>query len=126
MICHNELIEQESIAKSVAEKFILLLSPFAPHIGEEIWTTLGHSPSILNVAWPDYDPKFLVLSEVTYAVQVNGKLRGNLVAPIGAGQDEVQRMALEDPQVSKYVRGEIKKVIFVPKRLINFVVIGES
>jgi leucyl-tRNA synthetase len=126
MICHNELTEQTDISKKIAENFTLILSPFAPHITEELWEIFGRAPSVLSQSWPEYDPKYLVVDEVTYAVQVNGKLRGNLLAKLAATQDEVQKMALEDPNVSKYVKGEIKKVIFVPKRLINFVVAGES
>jgi len=126
MICHNEISEQENISKEVAEKFILLLAPFAPHMAEEVWEIFGHKGSTLNVAWPKLDPQFLVIDEVNYVVQVNGKLRGNVTASVTAPQEVVQELALKDPNVSKFVKGEMKKVIFVPKRLINFVVAGEA
>ncbi len=126
MICHNEMTEQADISKSIAEQFTLLLSPFAPHITEELWILFGNKASTLEQAWPKLDTKYLSVNEVTYVVQVNGKLRANLTVSLDVGQDEIQRLALENENVSKFVKGEIKKVIFVPKRLINFVVTGDA
>ncbi len=126
MICHNEICEQEDISKSIAESFTLLLAPFAPHIAEELWLNFDNKPSVLDQPWPELDPKFLVVNVANYVVQVNGKLRANLTVFIDATQDEVQKLALGNENVSKFVKGEIKKVIFVPKRLINFVVTGET
>lgn len=125
MICHNELNENADIAKSVAEAFVLLLSPFAPHISEELWSLFGRKGSIILEKWPSADPRYLTTDEVTYAIQVNGKLRGNIIVSKSDDQKSIESIALKDENVAKFVKGEIKKVIFVPNRLINFVVTGE-
>lgn len=124
MICINELSQEDFIAKDVAEKFILLLSPFAPHICEEMWEQLGNKPSTLSVEWPKADPQYLVVDSIQFAIQVNGKLRGKVEASPNATQEEVRKLALEQSSVSKFVQGEIRKEIFVPKKLMNFVVKG--
>jgi len=124
MICLNSLSEEKSIALSDAKIFTQLLSPFAPHIAEEIWEHLGEKGSILNSSWPEADPRYLSVDRIHFAVQVNGKLRATIEASPDAHQEEIQKMALEDQRVSKFITGEIKKVIFVPKKLISFVVKG--
>lgn len=124
MICHNTLIEQADISKEVAESFILLLSPFAPHISEEIWNHFGHSDSLAGAAWPKLDPKYLVVTEVEFAIQINGKLRGTVKASPNAAQADIRKLALESSKISGYLTGEIVKEIFVPKKLYNFVIKG--
>jgi hypothetical protein len=82
---------------------VLTLSPFAPHLGEELWHRLGHAESLAYAPWPAYDPALLVEDTVTVAVQVNGKLRATLELPRGAEQADVQAAALADERVSRYV-----------------------
>lgn len=126
MIFHNFLIEQADIPQQMAEAFVLLLSPFAPHISEEIWESFGKKPSILDEKWPSVDPRYLVIDTVNFAIQVNGKLRANIEAPPDIQQDELQKLALQNEKVARFVTGEIKKIIFVPKKLLNFVVKGND
>ena len=122
MICHNGLIEQGDISKAVAESFLILLSPFAPHMTEEIWSLWGHSESIALSAWPNHDEKYLILDKMDFAIQVNGKLRGTVSAAPDASKDDVRKLAFENSKIQPYLQGEIVKEIFVPKKLYNFVV----
>jgi leucyl-tRNA synthetase len=124
MILHNFLIDQSDISREMAESFVLLLSPFAPHIADEIWSLFGKKEFTLTEAWPQLNEKYLVVDEVTYAIQVNGKLRANIAASPEISKEELQELALKDSKVAKFVAGEILKVVFVPKRLMNFVVKG--
>lgn len=126
MICHNALIEQADISHEAAEIMILLLSPFAPHISEEIWEIFGHKKSISLEVWPAADPKYLVQDRVDFAIQVNGKLRGTVSAAPSAAQEEIRKLAFENPKISAYLQGQIMKEIFVPKKLYNFVIKAAS
>ena len=100
-----------------------LLAPFAPHITEELWHELGYKTSIHLEKWPVYDPNLIMESEVTVAVQVNGKLRGTVRAPAGSAQDVVERLIRGDAKLQEALKGRtIEKTIFVPDRLVNFVV----
>ena len=102
---------------------MLLLSPFAPHLGEELWERLGHRESLAHAAWPAFDPAALAASEIQLVVQVNGKVRARLTVPADATEAQLRTVALADPQVSKFVDGQpIKQFIVVPKRLVNIVV----
>ncbi|RZA08832.1 MAG: leucine--tRNA ligase [Proteobacteria bacterium] len=122
MICVNEFGGAKVTNKKFVETFLVLLSPFAPHLAEELWAKLGHSTSVQKAPWPEADPKLLVADSMKIMVQVNGKLRGQLEASISATQDEVFAMALANPDVQKFIEGkEIKKKIYVPKKLVNFV-----
>jgi leucyl-tRNA synthetase len=104
------------------ESFLKLLSPFAPHITEEIWERLGHAGSIHSESWPVFDADLLAESGVTIAVQVMGKLRGTVSVKAGATEKEVREIAESDPAIKAHLEGkEVIKVIFVPNRLINYV-----
>lgn len=122
MICHNFMLDQNDIPKRMAESFIQILSPFAPHISEEIWEHFGHQPSISQTAWPEVDPKYLTEDEVSFAIQVNGKLRGTIKASPNATHAEVKELALKDGKVAAHLQGTIVKEIFVPKKILNLVV----
>lgn len=124
MILHNFLTDQSDISREIAESFVLMLSPFAPHIADELWSLFGKKDFTLLSEWPRLDEKYLVIDEVAYAIQVNGKLRSNIMASPEISKEELQELALKDSKVAKFVSGEIIKVIFVPKRLMNFVVKG--
>ncbi len=103
---------------------VVLLAPIAPHIAEELWERLGGTPSLFDHAtWPTHDPAKLVVEELDVAVQVNGKLRATIRVARGASEDAVRTAALAEENVSRHLeRGEIRKVIHVPDRLINLVV----
>jgi leucyl-tRNA synthetase len=122
MICHNFMGDQTDIPKSMAETFTILLSPFAPHIAEELWEIFGHKSSIIEAKWPAVDSKYLVQDKVEFAVQVNGKLRGTVEASPDATQDVVRALAFANPKISSYLQGSIVKEIFIPKKLYNFVI----
>jgi leucyl-tRNA synthetase len=122
MICHNALTEQNDISHQAAEIFVQLLSPFAPHIAEEIWQSLGHIESIAETSWPKLNEAYLIQSEVNFAIQINGKLRGTVTASPEADQATVRKLAFETPKISQHLSGTIVKEIFVPKKLYNFVV----
>ena len=111
------------VAKTVAERFVQCLAPFAAHLGEELWETLGHTGSIAYEPWPEYDPKALVEDEIEIPVQVLGKLRGRITVPVAATPKEMEEEAKANADVAKFLEGKtIVKVIAVPKRMVNFVV----
>lgn len=102
---------------------VLLLAPFAPHMAEELWQALGGTDSVHRQAWPTYDPAALVADTVTIVVQVNGKLRGSFEAPADVTPQEQERLALQSEAAQRYLQGMTpKRVIVVPKKLVNLVV----
>jgi leucyl-tRNA synthetase len=122
MICVNEFGKADVRSKEFFETFAILLSPYAPHLAEEIWHKLGNSQSIQKAPWPKANPAYLVVDSMRIAVQINGKLRAQFDAPSGASQEEVFALAESNEEVKKYLEGkEIKKKIYVPKKLVNFV-----
>jgi leucyl-tRNA synthetase len=109
--------------KSLLEPFVLLLSPLAPHLAEELWQVLGHTSTLAYEPWPAFDESLIVESETEYPVQVNGKLRGKVRVPVDADQATVERAARAESSVTGYLDGKtVVKVIFVAGRLLNFVV----
>lgn len=122
MILINAVEKAEKISKDDFEKILLLISPFAPHLAEELWEKLGHGESIFKQSWPQYDESLMKEDEVEIIVQVNGKLRDRLFLSPDITEDEVKETALESEKIKIHTQGkEIKKVIFVPGRLINIV-----
>ncbi len=102
---------------------LILLAPFAPHIAEELWHSLGHQDSIHSQEWLKVDPTALVADEITLVIQINGKTRGALQAPAQLSKDELEQLARSSHVAQKYIEGkEIRKVIVVPGKLVNFVV----
>jgi leucyl-tRNA synthetase len=101
---------------------VQLASPFAPHIAEELWSVLGETRSIFDSGWPSYDEALVVEDRVTMAVQVNGKTRGTITVSKTASQDEAVAAAMAEANVAKFVTGPVKRVIFVPGRMLNLVV----
>jgi leucyl-tRNA synthetase len=125
MIFNNEAMKWEVRPRRVMETFTLLLSPFAPHMAEELWNRLGHPETLAYEPWPQWDEAYLVADTFTYAVQINGKVRDELVVPADIAEDQAQVMALakQTPGARRYIdTGTIRKEIFVPKRIINIVV----
>jgi leucyl-tRNA synthetase len=121
MVFTNEMTKAEQRSRSLLEPFVLILAPFAPHLAEELWEVLGHQPSVSQQPWPVFDPAMTVSDRLTIPVQVNGKLRGKIEAAADASRDVIERTARE--VVAEWLQGhESKKVIYVEKKLINFVV----
>lgn len=105
------------------EKFAIILHPFAPHMAEELWSSLGKDGSIYGAPWPDYDDFMLVDDEVTIAVQIGGKLRGTFTFLNGVAQEEVSEIVRADPGIAKWLEGkEIVKEIFIPNKMLSIVV----
>jgi len=104
------------------EAVVLLLSPFVPHFAEELWETLGKNTSILTNPWPEFDPKAVVEDEVLIVVQVNGKVRDRITVPASLGEEEMKSAALGSDRVQALIGGkQVKKVVLVPKKLVNIV-----
>ena len=102
---------------------VIILSPFVPHLSEEFWSLLGHAETISYESWPQFDEELIQLDEVTIAVQVNGKLRANINIDKDSDEKDVVAEALSLDNVEKYTSdGNIVKTIYVPNRLLNFVV----
>jgi leucyl-tRNA synthetase len=125
-ISKDSLASNQALAGAVAEavrSMVMLLSPFVPHICEEMWRLLGGKPGMTKLSWPRYDPKMLETEEVVIVVQVNGKKRGEVTVPADATEEEVRTIALDESNVRKFIQDKtIKKSILVPKKLLNIVV----
>ena len=114
--------EPKALSSAVATA-VTLLSPVTPHICEELWQGMGHQTGLTSQPWPTFDEKALIKDEVTLVVQVNGKVRGKFEAPNNAPKDEVEKIALELENVTKFTEGKtVRKVIVIPNRLVNIVV----
>ena len=124
---YNFLSQQKSISKKEVEIFLQLFAPFAPHVSEELYQLLNTKKefsSIHTSAWPKFDPKFLVKSEIVVVVQVNGKLRGNILTDPATAKDQamIEKLGKGDGNVAKHLEGkQIKKVIYIEGKIINFV-----
>jgi len=115
-------VSERSYRKAI-ETMVLLLSPFAPHLSEELWQGLGRPGLASEAAWPIYEEAALAVDRVTLVVQVNGTLRTRIEIPVGLLESEVQGLALKEEKIQKYLEGKsLKKTIYVPNRLINFVI----
>jgi leucyl-tRNA synthetase len=127
MIFSNAWQKAPAVSLATARIFLQLLAPFAPHVSEELWNRLGGSGSIQMALWPDYDPAAVEAHEVQLVFQVNGRHRGDQLVPMGLTQDEALRTALAHPKVAPYVaEGVVKRVIYVPGKIINLVVIPRN
>ncbi|SHH29923.1 leucine--tRNA ligase [Thermosipho atlanticus] len=122
----NTTIEDElnvPLLRELAENLVLILSPFAPHMAEEMWYDLGKDTLIVNEQWPTYDPEALKEDEVTIIIQVNGKVRGKINVSVDEDEENIKKLALKEPKVASYVEGkEIVKIIYVKNKLLNIVV----
>ncbi len=123
MICVNELNELKCIKKVILEKLVLLLSPFAPHISEELWQLLGNKDSVAFAAFPEYNDEYLIENTFSYPVSVNGKTRNNIELPLDMENNEMEKIILADEKIQKWLEGKTpKKIIIVKKRIVNIVV----
>lgn len=121
----NAVGQNEVRPRCIIEPFVKLLSPFAPHIAEELWEILGHDQTLAYEPWPTYDEKYLVEDEVEVPVQINGKLKAKIMVPTAADKDAIQTAAETDDTIRGQLDGKnVVKVIVVPGRMVNFVVKG--
>jgi leucyl-tRNA synthetase len=111
-----------SVKQEVIQNVILLLNPFVPHICHALWDHLFNAP-IDQELWPKADPNALIKNEYAMVIQVNGKLRGNMLVSADLEQKDIERMALDNEDIKRFISHEddVKKIIFVPKKLINIV-----
>ncbi len=118
----NYLFKQDEVPRSVVERFIIMLSPYAPHIAEEVWERLGRDGSITWAEWPEYDEELTQEETVEIGVQVGGKTRGSIEIPTDADKEDAVEAAHNDETIAKYLEGEsCERVIFVPGQILNFV-----
>ena len=123
MICFNELQANSCRNKEIFEKFLIMLSPFAPHITEELWRILGNETSIITAVYPVIDEKYLKDDDFNYPISINGKTRTLISFPLDASEEDIQKTVLNDPTVMKWIEGKpIKKFILVKGRIVNVVV----
>jgi leucyl-tRNA synthetase len=119
----NHLTKLTTRPRSVLKTFVLLLSPFAPHIGEELWQTLGATASLVYEPWPTFDPSLLQSDTIEVPVQVNGKLRSKVTVAADADEKTIEAAAMADEKVQTYVAGkQVKKLIIAKGKLVNIVV----
>ena len=112
-----------AIVRESFDTLILLLSPFAPHIAEEMWSLLGHKTSIVQVEWPVFNKDFTTTEKLLIVVQLNGKVRQRITVSSSSSQEDIKSLALNDSKIKEQIKGqEIKKVIVVPGKLVNIVV----
>ena len=123
MIAVNELYDHKCSKREILEPLIILLSPFAPHIAEELWEALGHKESISFASFPEYIESYTVENSCTYAVSFNGKTRFTVELPADMSREDVDAHVRAMEQTAKYVAGgNIVKVIVVPGKIVNIVV----
>ena len=123
MICVNELTQQKCHNAQVLSQLLTVLAPFAPHVTEQLWHDMGNTETIFNAAWPVHDEKYLKEDTVTYAVQFNGKVRYNIEVSAELPREEVEKVALSHEGAAKWIDGKtIRKVIVVPRKIVNIVV----
>jgi leucyl-tRNA synthetase len=111
-----------AVVREALEKLTMLLYPMAPHIGDELWQRLGHSESLLLAQWPVYDKDAIRTDHVVIVVQINGKVRSRVTVPADCSDEELKKTVLDDPKVQSHTDSKsIKKMIVVPKKLVNIV-----
>ncbi|GKS60239.1 leucine--tRNA ligase [Nitrospira sp.] len=123
MVFTNEMTKLEDRPRAVLEPFLKLLAPFAPHVAEELWERLGQPPSVGQQDWPRYDLSLTISDRVEIPIQINGKLRGKIEVSGEAGREDILELARKDTKIQELLQGkEPKKIIYVEKKMINFVV----
>jgi leucyl-tRNA synthetase len=123
MVLVNELYKESVFPRSVAETFVKLLSPYVPHLAEELWERLGHKPSISKVQWPAWDEELTVDANIEVVFQINGKVRSKTTVEKGASKETLLSLARDDEKIRSWLEGKtIVKEIVVPDKLVNIVV----
>ena len=123
MIGVNELTDLKCNKREILDPLCVMISPYAPHIAEELWHLLGHNTSVVKATFPVYDESKTVENSFNYPISFNGKMRFNLELPVTMNADEVQAAVLAAPEAAKWIEGkQVRKVIYVPKKIVNIVV----
>ena len=123
MVCVNELGDLKCHKKQILQNVLILLTPYAPHIAEELWHQIGNEGSILNASYPVFEEKYLIESSKEYPISVNGKVRTNISISLEASQTEVEQIVISDDTIQKWLEGKApKKIIFVKGKMVNVVV----
>ncbi|RMG64679.1 MAG: leucine--tRNA ligase [Bacteroidetes bacterium] len=123
MVLAKELSRMGCRKRAILEPFVVLISPFAPHLAEELWARLGHDSSVLEAAFPQWEERYVVENQIEYPVQVNGKVRAKVSVAADASKEEVEKVALAHERVQEFLAGRSpRKVIVVPGRIVNVVV----
>ena len=123
MVCVNELMDLKCHKREILEPLINLLTPYAPHISEELWHVLGNRNTILDAPFPKLEEKYLVETAKEYPISINGKLRTQLVMDLNADQKQVEEIVLQNPVVQKWLEGRSpKKIIYVKGKMVNVVI----
>ncbi len=121
---NNEITGMKSVPHELAENLTLMLAPLAPHISEELWSRMGHTKTLSHRPWPTFEPGKLAESTMDLPVQVNGKLRDKITVPADADEATILEKAAAASGVQSWLAGkEVKKRLYVPKKLVNFVVV---
>ena len=122
MIFVNHLSKQAVKPKSVVEKFVLILAPFAPHIAEELWEKLGHKQGLSYESWPEYDKELIKEKEIDLAVQVNGKIRDKIVVSADSTEEYIETQAMASAKVSAAMAGKpVKQIRVVKPRIVSII-----
>jgi leucyl-tRNA synthetase len=123
MICVNELTDLKCHKKAILEQLLILLTPYAPHITEELWHQLGNNETILDANYPVLEEKYLIETSKEYPISINGKVRANINIDLSAQQSEVEQIVLSNEIVQKWLDGNApKKIIFVKGKMVNVVI----
>jgi leucyl-tRNA synthetase len=123
MICVNELTDLKCHKREILEPLATILSPFAPHLSEELWHSLGHGGTVCDAQWPEWEEKFLIESTVTYPVSFNGKMRFKIDLPADMDRKVIEEAVLAHEQAKKWIGDKtVRKVIVVPKKIVNVVI----
>jgi len=118
-----ERTQTVAVVKEAIESLVRMLSPFTPHMAEELWERLGHAGGIVAGGWPEFDEAVAKAEEVVIPVQINGKVRARLTVPADTSEERLRELALADPQVAKYIEGKtVRKVVVAGGRLVSIVV----
>jgi leucyl-tRNA synthetase len=123
MICVNELSSLKCSKRAILQPLVILLSPFAPHIAEELWHVLGNDATVCDAAWPVHNEEYLIEDVVNYVISFNGKARFNIELPAETSREEAEKAALNHEYSAKWMDGKtLKKVIVVQGKIVNIVI----
>ena len=123
MICTNELTRLKCNNREILENFVVILSPYAPHISEELWSKLGHKESILNASFPEYNENYFKEATYEYPVSINGKMRAKMSFALDMPKEDIEKQVLASEVIQRWTDGKTpKKVIIVPKKIVNIVI----
>ena len=122
MVLTNELMKLDGVPKEALDILATLLHPFAPHLGEEVWEMLGHTPSIQREPWPAYDPALCEQDEIEVPVQINGKVRARITLPKNATEAQALTAAQQLPPIAAHLEAKpLRKTIWVPNKILNLI-----